>query len=844
MATKQPRSLSGDVPDGLPQTYSCPCVSFVDNLPSWTDPVRVYEAPDTLMQVEMVGREIRRLLDHGGYRAKEICVLARSVGEVAPVIRPVFARYGIPVWLNVGERLGENPFVACVSTLLRVWLSDWRREELLRFLRSPYLGLNRFAVHAFERKARRLGIQQGRARWLAAVSETGDGRRETGGENEERCPLDSRVPSPVSMLLRLAGWQDRLSGSAEAQGIERPRVEFEAALGEAIADLGLLEGMRRGEAAHGNVDECAWKSALNVLEDLSRLARLSGGRPQRFAAQAEAAMTAWAEGFFNLPPNAEDRVQVLEVYDARGRDFRAAFILGLVEGVFPRQPREDPCFRDAEREALSHHGGISLPLSMAQADEERLLFYQAISTPREKLFLCYPRTDDRGGATLRSFFLDEVEQAVPVAPKVLSLADAVPDPEEAVLPRERLACLAAALGDGQQPDDPGALETLLAAKTAAAGGPYATGPEPLRRLYQAVREERPEQIERLLSSRNGRRPYQLLHPSVRAHWRARRRAYTVYELEAARACPFQHYLEYRLRLSAAVPGAGPLDQGQMVHEALRRFFSQIGQGGCPEPDEALQRLRTICREIFDETPLDARPYRVRLAEGAVLRYLEGFVRRELEYRRAALLEPAHFEFAFGPQTGTGDEPDPAAIADRGPTDAASTTQPLVLRVGDREVRLSGKIDRIDRMPDGHALVLDYKLGKAPTLKEMREGRSLQLPVYWLAVQQLLGLTPVGGAYDAMREGARPVIARCDLADQAFADKSIIGKNALGKLQFEQILEQTRDTVAEVAALIERLEIAPSPVERTTCEQCAFRDCCRPEDAGVQFDQEPEGADDD
>jgi ATP-dependent helicase/DNAse subunit B len=118
-------------------------------------------------------------------------------------------------------------------------------------------------------------------------------------------------------------------------------------------------------------------------------------------------------------------------------------------------------------------------------------------------------------------------------------------------------------------------------------------------------------------------------------------------------------------------------------------------------------------------------------------------------------------------------------------------------------------------------------------------------VYWLAVEQLLGLVPVGGAYDAMREGQRPIIARCDLADHAFSNKGILGKNALGKAPFEQLLDEARRSIVEAAALIERLDVAPAPRDAATCSYCSYRDCCRPEEANLGFDREiEEGSADD
>jgi len=42
------------------------------------------------------------------------------------------------------------------------------------------------------------------------------------------------------------------------------------------------------------------------------------------------------------------------------------------------------------------------------------------------------------------------------------------------------------------------------------------------------------------------------------------------------------------------------------------------------------------------------------------------------------------------------------------------------------VTLFGKVDRIDRLPDGKLAIVDYKTGQAPKNKSVREGFALQL----------------------------------------------------------------------------------------------------------------------
>ena len=65
--------------------------------------------------------------------------------------------------------------------------------------------------------------------------------------------------------------------------------------------------------------------------------------------------------------------------------------------------------------------------------------------------------------------------------------------------------------------------------------------------------------------------------------------------------------------------------------------------------------------------------------------------------------------------------------------------------------LHGAIDRVDRAPDGRALVIDYKLSGSVTPREkFEEQAKLQLPLYLLAVAEHWGAEPVGGLYHPLR----------------------------------------------------------------------------------------------
>ena len=89
------------------------------------------------------------------------------------------------------------------------------------------------------------------------------------------------------------------------------------------------------------------------------------------------------------------------------------------------------------------------------------------------------------------------------------------------------------------------------------------------------------------------------------------------------------------------------------------------------------------------------------------------------------------------------------VAEMGRNVDAGRTVLAVEQAGDiaiAGVTLTGKFDRIDRLPDGALAVIDYKTGKAPSPAAVREGFSLQLG--------LLGLIAERGGFAGIQGAAR------------------------------------------------------------------------------------------
>jgi DNA helicase-2/ATP-dependent DNA helicase PcrA len=124
-------------------------------------------------------------------------------------------------------------------------------------------------------------------------------------------------------------------------------------------------------------------------------------------------------------------------------------------------------------------------------------------------------------------------------------------------------------------------------------------------------------------------------------------------------------------------------------------------------------------------------------------------------------------------------------------------QPFSLRLED--LRLTGRIDRVDRHQDGSYEVIDYKTGSARRAAELQ--RDLQLGVYALAAREVFRFEPLILSYYYLETSERVTVEKPK----------------------ERLLEDRR-TILDVAEGI-RAERFPAKPDRMKCSGCDFRMLC-------------------
>ena len=474
-----------------------------------------------------------------------------------------------------------------------------------------------------------------------------------------------------------------------------------------------------------------------------------------------------------------DAVLVAEPLEIRARRFRVVFVCGLQESEFPRSGHPDPLLGDELRRelaAIAPSNGDGAPLHLQPhedaLEQERYLFYASVTRATEQVVLSYRSSDEEGGIELPSPFIADVADLLDpgwmARRRRRLLADVVWAPQEAPTVHE------------------------LARSRAREAAGRAPGPS---------------------GARNGMRSYTLGQDALR-HVR-HRRVVSAGALESYAQCPMKWLVERELQLEPLAPETDSMVRGQVVHRVLEELYRRLGAA---VTEGTLARAQTAAAELLREYAKPVGAAQPAAIRAGLVRAIQADVDRllALEASSGTDWSPSGLELRFGFE-------DEASDVDSLPA--------LELPGG---VRVRGVIDRVDvEPPTGEgaetvrrAIVRDYKTGATrPAYQGARWAvdQQLQVPLYMLAVRELLSFDPVAGFYQPV--GGDDLRPRGVFVEEAPVGNDVLRTDARSSEDVHAELEAAAGRAVELAAGLREGRLEPRP---DTCSRggCAFPGICR------------------
>jgi DNA helicase II / ATP-dependent DNA helicase PcrA len=714
--------------------------------------VRFWRARSERAQAQAVAAEAEQLIA-GGVAPERIAVLVRSVKSEGAVIASALEERAVPARTCGAAAYFQRAEVRDVLAWLRALADPNDSGAVVRALSRPPVELRSVDVARLTQLARRRKLDMPSA--VAAALEG----PQLSEEGRDRARAFLRLYRSASNAF-----EDRRPDAFVLRLIERI-------------------GLRRQQvfATHADTVE-----RLRNIAKLSELATAYMHREPHATARdftrylAAVAESGLREEEATGTPTAP-AVQVMTMSAARGLEFDHVFVLGLSAAQMPGPYRTEADAVPPEllegRPSGAHDG------REAHEAEMRQLLHLAMTRARKGLVLAWAEGGQQGANPRPSPFYEEAMAAVGVEEEVFEeelfgpaeglhstfrimrdeLLDTVArmggrlgemrldtylDVDQAVsryLELIKVAALIERAKEGQSLDAalPALNEILLQCAT----------PEQREILEQSgldswLRDTERDPAERPTADRNGAEPS--LDPFIPR--RGRGLMLSASDIDTYRICP----LKYKFARVFRIPQEPTIHQrfGIVLHQVLERFHAQ-GGGSL---DSLMELFHASWRRAGFGDSDDELQFRERAVQA-----LRSYWERDRESDSEAVWFERSFAFKIGPHL------------------------------------LRGRVDRVDRHPDGTFELIDYKTGRAKTEQELRE--DVQLSVYQMGARESWGLETSAQSYFYVLTGEKVPVAHS-----------------------EEELERVRSTVTEIAAgiLKQRFEPTPSP---DVCRFCDYRIIC-------------------
>jgi ATP-dependent helicase/DNAse subunit B len=784
----------------------------------------VAEAPGLLGEVRITARAVKTLLLDSA-AADDILVTARDLSPYADLVREVLAEYGVPLDLEGTDPLARCPAVATLLRAVRLADDGFPFAGTTALLRNSYfrprwpeVEADPAVVEHAEALLRLLGEPRGREAYLRAVllwaTEPPPGLEDEQAEESRRLHKHQLAQRCQAFLERFFRMWDRQPARADLAGHADWLRRF-------ADDTGLACEAERTDAA-------AWDRFWAELDGWAGQERHLHPRPPAYPRAAFHRLLGTLAAAVGVPRTSRGpgRVRVLPAEQARHLDCEYLFLLGLGERGFPDLAASEPLFDDAERQAF-RQAGLELRCAGDRLPDEMLLFFQLVTRPRRRLVLSYPAVDEKGQSLLPSSFLTAVtdcftQGAVPVERQRMLI-----EGYERVRPLSPAEYRVRWAIEGNSPSPPAPLpqsrervEPLSPLSRLC--GRRARGENLSDDLFAHLRAA--AELARQRFHSRAYSPYDglLRQSGVLADLRERfgpDKVLSPTALESYVACPFRFFLEQVLKVEPLEDPGEEVEhtrRGAAVHRALSRLHHRLKADEIHAPTPELDdRLVAELRGAVEE-------YAGRVSSPAAqaLWRLEG---RRLE--RAAARYRLHWEKFQAPWNEHALTPQPHVFEAEFGLGEGAPAGPLVIRVDGVEVRIGGRIDRIDitNLPDGGVgfWVIDYKTGRSAYYAggDLVAMRRLQLSLYALAVERVLlaDARPLGLAYWLVAD-AGPKLA-LPAGRSATAWLTVAG-------QWPKFRAQLEAWVATLVAHIRRGEFPLKPRSEHCTDSCPYGQVCR------------------
>ena len=671
--------------------------------------IHLFLAKNRYSEIENVAKTICKMVREKQLRYRDMAVITKNIDMYSSLVRSIFAKYDIPVFIDEKRDLNQNVIVQYVLSILDIFTTNYANEAMFNYIKLGFLDIEDDEIFKLENYCTKWGIK--RNKWKE------DFKYEMEDENKKQeierlNEIRKQIIEPLIALKRNIDKEKtainitkQIYGFLQEQNIEE-KISKKV---KDLEEMGLIDLANEYMESYHIILEVFDEIVLVFKEDKMNIDTYS-----------KILKIGLKNSELGKIPATQDQVTLGDVDRTRSHKVEVVFVIGLNDGVFPSVNKDEGFLNDTDREHLKNDGIELANGTLENLYEENFNIYKVFTTAEQEMYLSYASSDGEGKALRPSILIHKMKK---IFPKLEEQSDVITKQYEVVnqdITYEELLEKIYQLKNKEN------IENLWYAVYAW----YKQNSKWNTRLEQDMEGLAYTNVPQKLKKENMDKLYgNTLHTSVS-------------RLEQYRRCPFSYYLQYGLKVKPKEElKIQSFNTGSFMHETIDEFFKYVHENSLNLAELEEIDIQKIVSKIIDEDLELSKNYifKATVKYNILVRRLKKIVSKALKYIIQTLI---YSDFTI---KGTEVE-----------FDTKGEYKPIQLELEDgKRIEITGKIDRIDmaKEEDGNYLrIIDYKSSsKNIDLNEVYAGLQIQLLTYADAVCKEEDLIPAGIFYFSLLE---------------------------------------------------------------------------------------------
>jgi len=673
--------------------------------------IEIYRASNIYEEIKKVAVDISNLIREKQLRYRDIVIGCSLLNEYEDYIDAVFNSYNIPFFISNKRPINKHSLINYMMSLLQIYEEKYSFESIFSFLKSEYSNFDRSIVNILENYILEWDIK-GVAMWN---NEWIFKKDNSIFENNKLAQVNSIRRKLVEQLNVLF---DKIKNRHSA-------VDFLTHLYNFLINNNVYKNLQNrikdasNNGQHEYADELkqSWNIIITIFNQINIVLKNNKYTTSKYIDILNIAFNTYEIGV--IPPS-NDKIEITSVNRSSSISKKVLFILGANEPSFPNEIKKDGILSDSDRVTLKEKGINLASDSLAQVIEQRLVIYEVISMPYEKLYISYSISDLSHKSRRPSYIVE----------KILNMFESIKE------------------------------------KSKLNFSDFDFIYTPMMGMEEINKNKAVEKVLKKWYIDNDFKPYMALI-STKAQYKITKKEaakllfkdtinMSVSKLETYTHCPFSFFIEYGLKAKKRdIFSLKPPDIGSIIHDMLGSLLKNkvIDDGD----------ILFECKKIFNEKTKNKymfnRDNRLKFLGERIIERVIFSYNEILRQINNGGYSPSEFEVSFGKN---------------------KQLPPIEFyNQENNKIILQGRIDRVDKafIDEKEVFrIIDYKLSnKKLKLYKIKEGIDLQLAIYLYAYYKNTMNTPGGMYYFGTQ---KPIISVEGLANITDVNKLVHYKTRL------------------------------------------------------------------